>query len=170
VQAREPLFAAVFIAAALGLMALLAVLALCIRALAARLPRPKQPLLRLALGNLHRPGSMTRQLVVALGLGLTLFATLAVIETNLSRQIDEALPREAPSLFVVDIPAGEAAAFRKTVLDAAPGAAIRTVPSLRGPVVAVNGTLVSEMKDVPEGAWILRGESHRFGQMVARGL
>lgn len=157
-QAREPLFAAVFIAAALGLMALLAVLALGIRALAARLPRPKQPLLRLALGNLHRPGSMTRQLVVALGLGLTLFATLAVIETNLSRQIDEALPREAPSLFVVDIPAGEAAAFRKTVLDAAPGAAIRTVPSLRGPVVAVNGTLVSEMKDVPEGAWILRGD------------
>ena len=158
VQAREPLFAAVFIAAALGLMALLAVLALGIRALAARLPRPKQPLLRLALGNLHRPGSMTRQLVVALGLGLTTFATLAVIETNLSRQIDEALPREAPSLFVVDIPAGEAAAFRKTVLDAAPGAAIRTVPSLRGPVVAVNGTLVSEMKDIPEGAWILRGD------------
>jgi len=157
-QAREPLFAAAFIAAALGLMALLAVLALGIRALAARLPRPKQPLLRLALGNLHRPGAMTRQLVVALGLGLTLFATLAVIETNLSRQIDEALPREAPSLFVVDIPSGEADAFRKTVLDAAPGASIRIVPSLRGPVVAVNGTLVSEMKDVPEGAWILRGD------------
>lgn len=157
-QAREPLFAAAFIAAALGLMLLLALLAAGIRWLAARVPRPRQPLLRLALGNLHRPGSMTRQLVVALGLGLTLFATLAVIETNLSRQIDEALPREAPSLFVVDIPAGEGGRFRSVVEGVAPGAAMRLVPSLRGPVIAVNGKLVSEMEDIPEGAWVLRGD------------
>jgi putative ABC transport system permease protein len=156
-QARERVFAALFIAAALGLMLLLALLAQAIRWGAARLPRPRQPLLRLALSNLHRPGSMTRQLVIALGLGLTLFATLAVIETNLSRQIDEALPREAPNLFVVDIPAGDEARFRAVVTGVAPDARLRTVPSLRGPVVALNDTLVSEMQ-VPEGAWMLRGD------------
>ena len=36
---------------------------------AARLPRPRGVLPRLALANVHRPGAMTRQLVVALGLG-----------------------------------------------------------------------------------------------------
>lgn len=156
-QSRERVFAAVFIAAALGLMLLLALLASAIGWLAARAPRPRQPLLRLALSNLHRPGAMTRQLVVALGLGLTLFATLAVIETNLSRQIDEALPREAPSLFVVDIPSGEADAFRLAVETASPGAGVRIVPSLRGPVTAINDTLVAGMV-VPEGAWMLRGD------------
>ena len=39
---------------------------------------------RLALANLHRPGAQTGRLVVALGLGLSLFTMLAVIETNLS--------------------------------------------------------------------------------------
>lgn len=165
-QARERLFAAVFIAAALGLMLLLALLATAIRAAAAKLPRPKQPLLRLALGNLHRPGSMTRQLVVALGLGLTLFATLAVIETNFSRQIDEALPRDAPDLFVVDIPSGEAERFRAIVTETAPGARIRMVPSLRGPVTMINSTLISEM-EIPEGAWMLRGDR---GLTYARAL
>lgn len=157
-QAREPLFAAVFIAAALGLMLVLMALGAGIRAGAARLPRPRRPLLRLALANLHRPGSLTGQLVVALGLGLTLFATLAVIETNLSRQIDDALPRQAPSLFVVDIPSGDAASFRDVVENAAPGARLRLVPSLRGPVTALNSRLVSEMGTIPEGAWMLRGD------------
>ena len=32
------------------------------------------------------------------------------------------------------------------------------VPSLRGPVTAVNGTPVSAMKTIPQGAWILRGD------------
>ena len=32
------------------------------------------------------------------------------------------------------------------------------MPSLRGPVTALNGTPVSAMKAIPEGAWILRGE------------
>src|SRR4029453_5562972 len=37
-------------------------------------------------------------------------------------------------------------------------AELRLVPSLRGPVTAVNGVRVVDMKDIPEGAWILRGE------------
>lgn len=32
------------------------------------------------------------------------------------------------------------------------------VPSLRGPVTAVNGVRVTDMKQIPEGAWILRGD------------
>ena len=39
-----------------------------------------------------------------------------------------------------------------------PSGELRLVPSLRGPVTALNGTPVSAMKAIPEGAWILRGE------------
>jgi putative ABC transport system permease protein len=41
---------------------------------------------------------------VRLGLGLTLFTTLAVIETNLSGQIRTTIPAKAPSFFMLDIP------------------------------------------------------------------
>ncbi len=156
-NATDKLFVLTFIGAALGLIALLTMLAVLVRAIAARLPRPRGPLARLALGNLHRPGAPTRQLIVALGLGLTLFATLAIIETNLSGQIDRTLPKRAPSFFVLDIPTDGLDSFRAAVTAAAPGAGIIAVPSLRGPVTAVKGVPVSKIKAGPE-VWILRGD------------
>ena len=157
-QSTDRLFAAIFIASALGLLLLLAGLAQVIRLAAARWPRPKGTLARLALGNLHRPGAQTRQLVVALGLGLTLFATLSVIEGNLAGQIDAKLPKRAPSFFVIDIPTDALAQFTALVGTTAPGAGLRTVPSLRGPVTAVNGVPVAQLKHVSDAAWILRGD------------
>ncbi|MGI4879760.1 MAG: ABC transporter permease, partial [Janthinobacterium lividum] len=156
-QSDDPQFAAIFVAAALGLLALLAALAAAIRWLAAGAPRPRGVLARLALGNLHRPGALTRQLVVALGLGLTLFATLSVIETNLAGQLDKSIPTRAPSFFAIDIPTDGIDTFRALVARTAPGASLRTVPSLRGPVTAVNGVPVAKLK-VSDDAWILRGD------------
>ncbi len=156
--AREPVFAAVFIACVLGLLALLTALGAAIRWIAARLPRPRQPLMRLALANLHRPGAQTGRLVVALGLGLTLFSTLAFIQTSFNRQIESTIPKKAPSFFALDIPKDVADRFRASVLAVAPKADIAMVPQLRGPVVALGTKRVAEMKDIPDDAWFLRGD------------
>ena len=157
-QSGDRLFALGFIGGALALLLALGALAAAIRFVAARLPRPKGPLARLALGNLHRPGALTRQLVVALGLGLTLFATLAVIEANLGAQIERSLPQRAPSFFVIDVPTEGLGEFRQLVRTTAPDASLRTVPSLRGPVTAVRGVPVAKLRNLPEDAWILRGD------------
>jgi putative ABC transport system permease protein len=156
--AREPGFAAGFIGAALGLLLLLTLLGGLIRWTAAKLPRPANPVFRLALSNLHRPGAQTGRLVVALGLGLTLFTTLAVIETNLSGQIRTTIPAKAPSFFMLDIPVEEIGRFRALAGRAAPGGDLVTIPSLRGSVVALDGRRVSEMEELPPGAWFLRGD------------
>ncbi len=157
INATDRLFVLAFIGAALLLIALLWALAALVAVVAARLPRPRGTLARLALGNLHRPGAPTRQLIVALGLGLTLFATLAVIETNFSGQIERTLPDRAPSFFVIDIPNEGLAEFKALVDAKAPGASMTVVPSLRGPVTAVDGVPVSKI-DAPPDAWILRGD------------
>ncbi len=156
--AREPRFALYFLGGALAVLAILWALGGMVQALARRAPRPRRPLFRLALANLHRPGSQTVQLVVALGLGLTLFALLAVIESNFARQIRSNIPERAPSFFVLDIPSEEVGRFRKIVTGRAPAAEINAVPSLRGPIVAIKGQRVSDMKNIPEEAWILRGD------------
>ncbi len=156
--ASNPLFAAIFLIAAAGVLIILILVGIGVRSLAARLPRPKTPLVRVALANLHRPGAQTSRLVVALGLGLTLFATLAVIESNLAGQIERTVPKRAPNFFVLDIPLADIDAFRGLVARQAPGSELVTVPSLRGPVVAVGDTRVSDMKDIPDEAWVLRGD------------
>jgi len=156
-SARAPEFAAGFIAGVLGLIGLLTLLALGLRALARRLPRPRDPLVRLALSGLARPGGSAPQLVVALGLGLAIFATLAVIESSLSNEIARNLPEDAPDLVVFDAPKEARGAIEAAVAAAAPGARINAAASLRGPVTAVKGVPVNEI-DQPEGAWVLDGD------------
>lgn len=157
-RSTEPLFAAAFIAGALALTGLLALIALGVQWLARRAPRPPGPLARLALGGIHRPGSTAPQLIVALGLGLSLFATLAVIETSLSARIAAALPKDAPDLVLIDVPKAEIATLRALVARTAPGARVNAVPSLRGPVTAVRGVPVARLGVIPEGAWVLQGD------------
>jgi len=156
--AREPLFALSFIGAAVGLLLILVFLGWLVRRTASRLPRPRRPLLRLALANLHRPGSATGALVVALGLGLTLFVTLAAIQTSITAEISRTVPQRAPSFFVLDIPRDRSTEFRAMVTTADKGAELNLIPALRGSVTEFRGQRVDELEQLPEGAWVLRGD------------
>ncbi|MCG2841423.1 FtsX-like permease family protein [Sandaracinobacter sp. RS1-74] len=154
-QAAEKIFALGFLGGAAAVLALLFALGTLVKWGAARLPRPSGVLPRLALANVHRPGAMTRQLVVALGLGLSLFATLAFIETSFNAELQRTVPAKAPAFFLLDLPKEERPRFVAILPD---DSEARLVPSLRGPVVAVNGVPASEIKEVPEGSYVLRGD------------
>ena len=156
--AREPLFSLIFIGAAFGLLLLLAGIAWAMRWIAMRLPRPTAPLPRLALANLHRPGSHTQALVVALGLGLTLFVTLAAIQTSINNEIRGQVPERAPSFFVLDIPRERATEFGSMVTAADPKAQVNLIPALRGTITEFGGQRVDQLAELPEGAWVLRGD------------
>ena len=158
----QPAMAAIFLAAVAGALLLLAGLGRLVRIAARRLPAPRRPLLRLAIAALHRPGARTEALVVALGLGLTLFVLLAAIRTSIDANIATTVPARAPALFALDVPRPREAEFRRTVTAAAPAAApaaaIKTVPILRGTITAYRDIRVADLKTLPEGAWALRGE------------
>lgn len=156
--AREPLFSASVLGAVAAVLLLLWGIGIGLRALARRLPRPRRPLLRLALASLHRPGAQTAALIVALGLALTLFVTLAGIQTSLDSEIRNVVPKKAPAQFVLDIPAGEQTRFRNIVAEQAPGAQLNIVPVLRGTITAYGKQKVADLTELPEGAWFLRGE------------
>jgi len=156
--AREPIFSLGFIGAAFALLLLLALLAWALRKIALLLPRPKAPLPRLALTNLHRPGSHTQALVIALGLGLTLFVTLAAIQTSINNEISKSVPERAPSFFALDIPRERTAEFTRMVRSEAPNADINLIPSLRGTIVEFGGQRVDQLEELPEGAWVLNGD------------
>ncbi|WP_019832534.1 ABC transporter permease [Sphingomonas sp. PR090111-T3T-6A] len=147
-----------FVGATAALVVGLWLLGFGLRLLLARLPRPRRPFFRLALANLHRPGAQTDRLVVALGLGFSLFVALAVIDTSLSSEIHAAAPARAPRFFAIDLQPEDSARFRALITQAAPNARIETVPSLRGSIVALKGQRVADMKSIPDGAWILKGD------------
>lgn len=156
--ARDPLFSAAVLGATAAVLLLLLGIGWGVRQLALRAPRPRRPLLRLALANLHRPGAQTAALIVALGLALTLFVTLAGIQTSLDSEIRNVVPKAAPAQFVLDIPSGEGDRFQTIVRAQAPDAQFNIVPALRGTIVAYGNQRVTDLKELPDGAWFLRGE------------
>jgi putative ABC transport system permease protein len=162
IGSRQPQMVLGFLAGAAGLLLLLGALGWGIRTLAARLPRPAKPLLRIALSNLHRPGAQTGALVTALGFGLAAFVLLAAIQTSLDANIQARVPQRAPDYFVLDVPRDRAGEFAATVEREAPGAKVRSVPALRGSILAYGPAdrmiRVSSLKEIPEDAWPLRGE------------
>ncbi len=150
--------AAGFLAAVAGALALLAGFGWLVRRGAALLPRPRRPLVRLAIAGLHRPGAQTVALVVALGLGLTLFVMLAATRSAIDANIAHTVPARAPALFALDVPRDREAAFRATVRRVAPAARITTVPVMRATITGYRDICVADLKAIPDDAWALRGE------------
>ncbi|MEG3164168.1 FtsX-like permease family protein [Sphingomonas sp. PB2P19] len=156
--AEQPLLSAGFLGAVAGVLLVLAAFGWLVRKGATLLPRPRRPLLRLAIAALYRPGARTGTLVVALGLGLTLFVLLAAIRTSIDANITRTVPQRAPALFALDVPPAREAEFRRTIERVAIHPVIRTVPAMRGTITGYGKTRVADLKTLPEGAWALRGE------------
>lgn len=126
-------------------------------AAARRLPRPSRPLLRLALGNLHRADAPTKRIVLSLGIGLAAMIAAASVEGNLAIEIGSRLAERAPADFLIDIQPGQLDAVAALVR-AAPGARFDQVAMLRGRIASLNGTPVEQAKVAPGAEWAVRGE------------
>ena len=127
-------------------------------ALARHAPHLASPWARLGVANLHRPGATTPLMLVSVGLGLSTLAAVALIQGNISNQVLEQLPANAPSFFFIDIQNDQMDRFG-AVLRGQPGAStVQEVPSLRARLVAVKGVPAAEVKATPETQWALRGD------------
>ncbi len=156
--AYDRYIALVFLGAIAFAFVVLRVVAMLITALAKRSPRVNSPALRLAVGNIHRPGALTSSVVLSLGLGLALLVTLTLIDGNLRRELTGNLPERAPNFFFVDIQGTELDGFRDVLKANMPDGKIVEVPMLRGRVMELNGVDVAKVKVPPEGQWVLRGD------------
>ncbi len=157
-SATRPLMTLSYLGAVAAVLALLAGLGWLVQWAAARMPRPRDPFLRLALAGLHRPGAGTIGLVVALGIGLTMFVQIAAVRSSFDANLQQNIPRRAPAFFALDVPRDRAVEFRSSVRSASPTAEEQLVPLLRGTITGYGTTDVADLEEIPDGAWALRGE------------
>ncbi|ESY63522.1 glycosyl transferase family 1 [Mesorhizobium sp. LNHC232B00] len=150
--------ASIFVGATIFAFLVLRLVGALVQWAARKSPRVRSVALRLAVGNIHRPGALTPSVVLSLGLGLTLLVTLALIDGNLRRQISGNLPERAPNFFFVDIQGSDVDAFSALIGKEAPLGTLAKVPMLRGRVMALNGVDVDKVKVPAEGAWVLKGD------------
>jgi putative ABC transport system permease protein len=147
-----------FVAIASLSLALFRLLAFLLAKTARRLSRhAHSPGLRLALGQLFRPGSPAASVVVSLGIGLAVLTTLAQIEANLRNQIESRLPEEAPAFFFIDIQPEQEDIFLK----AAAGEQAREshmAPMVRGRLTMLDGKPLTIKTVSHQARWALEGD------------
>jgi putative ABC transport system permease protein len=158
VTSYDPRIAVYFVIAAALVFLALRLIGQFTMALARRAPRVRSTILRLAIGNIHRPGALTPSVVLSLGLGLALLVTVIEIDGNLHREFAAALPEHAPTFFFLDVPAADAARFDAFVGDEAPGSKMEQVPMLRGRIVSAKGIKADDLKAAEGSRWVLRGD------------
>ena len=155
---RLPGVAAAFIGASAAALVLLRLAGLGVQRAARRMPRTRRPHLRLAIANLHRPGAATGPVVMSLGLGLTLFATLAVVEGNLRNQINRGVPDKAPAFYFLDIQDYQRAPFEDLARSIDGVKEVATTPYVRATITHIDGVRADEA-GVDEGSrWLLQGD------------
>ena len=116
------------------------------------------PRLRMAVSNLHRPGNATADIVLSLGLGLTVLVAVALVEGNLRRGIAQSLPEGAPAFFFVGVEADRIDRLAGAVAGIDGTGRFRSVPFLRGRISRVNGLDPEQALVRDEHAWLIQGD------------
>ncbi|HVZ69782.1 MAG TPA: FtsX-like permease family protein [Rhizomicrobium sp.] len=156
--APAPIFALEFLGGIAAGLAILRIVGEALRLLLKALPHPRRSGLRLALANLIRPGAHTVAVVTALGLGLTLLATVALLDRTISAQVQNDLPDTAPSFFFIDIQPGEAQDFDRAVTRFRSAEDYKRTPMIRGRIVALNGVPARSAEIDNDAKWAVSGD------------
>ncbi len=144
------LFGVGFVLVIAMLLALLDLIVRGLRHLARRLDN--HPLLirrfelRLALANLHRPGTPLRASLLSLGSALTLLVACALVVASLVRALNSTIPAESPALVLYDIANAEVESVRDAVTGFASTTRMDTAPLVRSRIEAINGRPISELQ------------------------
>jgi len=127
--------------------------------IAARLARSRlargRPALRSALGAVGGPGGETASVILSLGLGLSVLATVGQIDANMQTAISEELPTVAPAYFFLDILNDQRDEFVELVNANEDVTKIESAPMLQGMITEVNGR---PAKEVFGNHWALEGD------------
>lgn len=156
--AHDRAVAVYFLGAAVGSFFLLQAVARLIMLAARKAPAVRSTELRLAIANIHRPGALTPSVVLSLGLGLALLATLALVDGNLRRELTATIPAQAPSFYFLDVQNSEFEPFSALLTRLAPEGKVEHVPMLRGRITRVAGVPADRARSTPETRWVLSGD------------
>lgn len=155
----SPWLALGFCAVAAGVLLLFRLAALLLRRLSRRVAgEGSRVWLRLGLRALHRPGSPAAALLLALGAGLSTLVGIALIEGNIHDAVLGQLPAHAPSFYFIDIQPNEAGRFDAVLKNLPSVGEVRSLPSLRARVVAVDGVPAASVPASAATRWALRGD------------
>ena len=124
----------------------------------ARKVKVKSPWLRLAVGNLYRPGSTAGTVVFAIGISLTVLITLTLTEANFQSRIQEIAEEDAPSLFMLDIQPHQKEGLDALIAEYTSQEERMLYPMVRGRISQIKGVPADQVAVDDDVDWAVRGD------------
>jgi len=116
------------------------------------------PILRLALANIARPDAPIVSVMLSMGLAVTLLAAIALTAANITQQLNNELPRDAPNFFMIDIQPAQFAPLRALIETQTSVEEVKAVPLLRGRITHIKNIPAEKFNPSEDIAWVLRGD------------
>ncbi|MFW2589614.1 ABC transporter permease [Sagittula sp. SSi028] len=114
-----------------------------------------RPAWRWALSSIGGPRESASAVVLSLGLGLAVLASIGQIDGNFRSAIERDLPDRAPSYFFVDIQQNQMDGFLERVENDPAVSRVDSAPMMRGIITRING---QNARDVAGEHWVVRGD------------
>lgn len=102
---------------------------------------------RLALANLHRPGSPLRATLLSLGSALTVLVACSIVVAALLHALNDTIPERAPSLVFYDIPTAQLDGFRTLAQGVDGMERLDLLPLVQGRIARINGSSLRDSSD-----------------------
>jgi putative ABC transport system permease protein len=109
----------------------------------------------LALAAIGGPRAETLPVILSLGLGLSVLATVGQIDSNLRASIQRDLPTKAPSFFFMDIQDDQLPGYLSRLQSDPAVTQVETAPMLRGVISRINGR---PAREVVGDHWVVSGD------------
>ena len=141
-QARSWTLGFFFVAAFLVALLLLMMAARLLLYLTTSLSPSGSFITRNALSNLRRPGNYTVGMTVAIGIGVMVIVSIAVIKNSLLSALMERIPTNAPSFFFIDIQPDQRETFEQLLQQWVDRSSYELTPVVRSRLSAIDGQTI----------------------------
>lgn len=123
-----------------------------------KIPRSRSFAVRHAMGNVQRPGNYTLGMTVAIGVGVMVVVTVALVKSSLLVALGERIPEDAPTFFFIDVQPDQRERFERVMQREASTDPYRLTPVVRSRLGAIDGHAIhpDEHKDKRNGWYFTR--------------
>ncbi|WP_371193844.1 ABC transporter permease [Glaciecola sp. SC05] len=120
---------------------------------------------RLALANMHRPGTPLRITLLSLGTALTLLVACTVIVVSLLRLVQTTIPEESPALVLYDVIAEQTEAVNLAAQNFDTVSKLTLSPMVRGRVSAINDTAIRDLASLDVDWQDMARDEHKLSYL-----
>ncbi|WP_233267355.1 ABC transporter permease [Paraglaciecola sp. L3A3] len=120
---------------------------------------------RLALANMHRPGTPLRITLLSLGTALTLLVACTVIVVSLLRLVQTTIPEESPALVLYDVLSNQKEAVSQATQNFDSVSKLSLSPIVRGRVSAINNTPIRDLVNLDVNWQDMARDEHKLSYL-----